>query len=106
MTLFPKWNTNIKLLHCNSLDYARDNKSITCFSDLCRPIKNTSMLAPIYTLSSSKAPKRSKFSATNLREKPVDFLWHRTDVDFGSRNNFTNLGSFEKVFVPEMIPKQ
>ena len=64
------------------------------------------MLAPIYTLSSSKAPKRSKFSATNLREKPVDFLWHRTDVDFGSRNNFTNLGSFEKlsVAVETIIP--
>ena len=28
------------------------------------------------------------------------FLWHRRGVDFSSRNNFTNLGSFAKVSVP------
>ena len=33
--------------------------------------------APIYMLSCSKAPKRSKFSVTNIREKPADFFYGR-----------------------------
>ena len=31
------------------------------------------------------------------------FLWNRMAVDFSSRNNFVNLGSFAKVSVPVEI---
>ena len=34
--------------------------------------RNVSEKAPIYMLSRSKAPKRSKFSITNKRENPVN----------------------------------
>ena len=44
--------------------------------------------APICMLSRSKAPKHRKFRVTDIREKPVDFLWYRTDVDFSYRSNF------------------
>ena len=54
--------------------------------------------APIYKLSCCKAPKDRKYKLTDMREKPVDiFLWHRTGIDFWSRINFANLGSFAKV---------
>ena len=56
--------------------------------------------APIYTLSHSKVPKHNKFSVTNMQENPVDFILHRTGVDYNFRNNFANLGSFAKVSVP------
>ena len=56
--------------------------------------------APIYKLSRSKAPKNCKFSDTIIREKPVAFLLVPHWVDFSSRNNFTNLGSFAKVSIP------
>ena len=64
--------------------------------------------APIYMLPRSNAPKCSKFKVTDIREKQVDFLWHRTGVDFSSRNNLTKLGSFGKIFVPveTIIPCQ
>ena len=39
-------------------------------------LKNTSTLAiaPIYMLSHSKAPKRSRFRVTKIREEPVDLF--------------------------------
>ena len=36
--------------------------------------------APIYMLSRSKAPKRSKLTLTDIREKPLDFLWRQTGI--------------------------
>ena len=47
--------------------------------------------APIYKLLRSKAPKYRKFRLTDIFE---------TNVDFSSRSNFANLGSFAKVSVP------
>ena len=53
---------------------------------------------PIYMLFRSKAPKCSKFSVTNIREKPKNFFM----APHGRRspNNLTNSGSIAKVFVP------
>ena len=48
----------------------------------------------------SKAPKTQQLAATDIIEKPVGFLWHRSGVDFCSWNNFTNLSSFSKVSIP------
>ena len=31
--------------------------------------------APVYRLSHNKTPKPNKFSVTDIREKPVDFLY-------------------------------
>ena len=56
-------------------------------------------IALIYKLSCSKTPKFSKFRVTDIRDKPVNFLWYPTGVDFSSRNNFANLGSFAKVSI-------
>ena len=56
---------------CRSLDYARDSKSIIYVSTI---------YAPIYTLSRSKALKCRKFSVTNVREKPADFSYSTTQA--------------------------
>ena len=53
--------------------------------------------APIYKLSRGKVPKHSKFTVTDIRENQWTFFY---GADFSSRNNFSNLGSFAKVFVP------
>ena len=53
--------------------------------------------ASIYKLSRSKALKHGKFRLTDIQEIP--FSWYCMSVDFSSRNNFANLGSFAKVFV-------
>ena len=56
--------------------------------------------APIY-MSHSKAPKSSKFSITNIREKPVDFFYStERALTLAPEIIFTNLGSFAKVSVP------
>ena len=52
--------------------------------------------AVINMLSRSKAPKAQKIVVTNMREKTVDLA----GLDFRTRNNFANLGSFAKVSVP------
>ena len=44
----------------------------------------------------AKNQKHRKFAITGMREKPL----YDTGVNFSSRNNFTNLGSFAKVSVP------
>ena len=54
----------------------------------------------LHVVPSQQTPKRSKFSVTNISERPVDFLRHQTSVDVSLRNTFTNLGSFEKVSIP------
>ena len=58
VTLFPKWNTNIKFL--SQSHYARDSKSIIIFKDLCKLIKiyiYFSKKTHIYKSFRSKAPK-------------------------------------------------
>ena len=83
---------------CCNLD-----KSIISFNDLCKPIeiyinarkKHTFTCYPV-----SKHPKHSKFANTDIREKPVDLLLlYDTGVDFSSRDDFANLGSFAKVSI-------
>ena len=73
VTLFLKWNTNIKLL-----SQSRCNKSITFFNDLFKSIeiyiyaKNKS---PFTSCFAAKDPEHSKFAVTDMREKPVDFFY-------------------------------
>ena len=84
---------------CGSLHHARGSESIIFFNDHCKPIEtyiNAMKKHSFTSCPAAKHPKHNKLAATNIREKPVD--WHRTDVDFISRNNFTNLGSFAKSF--------
>ena len=54
--------------------------------------------APIYKFSRSKAPKHGKFRRTDIREKPVDFVYSatRTGVHFNSRNNVANFLLIQK----------
>ena len=57
----------------------------------------------------AKHPRHNKLAVEDIREKPVDFFsWHRTGVDFYSRNSFANLGSLAIVSVPiqSIIPWQ
>ena len=43
---------------------------------------------------------QNKLWFTNMREKPMDFLWYQTgSCKFSFRNNFVNLCSFAKVSV-------
>ena len=68
----PKWNTNSNIELC-----ARSNESIMFFTDLCKPIETyiyARKKAPICMLSRSKAPKRSKLTVADMRQKPVNFF--------------------------------
>ena len=57
--------------------------------------------APINMLSRSKAPKTQQVAGYRHKRKiSRDFLWYRTGVYVGSRNNLANLGFFAKVSVP------
>ena len=55
---------------------------------------------PICMLSRSKAPERSKFSITDIREKPVGFFTAPHGRRFQLPKSVTNLGSLAKFFVP------
>ena len=61
--LFPKRNTNIKLL--SQSDYAHDNKSIICFKDLCKAIEIYIYARKKYPFTSYPAAKQQ--NAANLR---------------------------------------
>ena len=57
--------------------------------------------APIYKLSRSKSPKPQQIRhSRHTRKISGLFLLCNTGVDFSSRNNLANLGSFAKVSVP------
>ena len=57
--------------------------------------------APVYRLSRSKAPKTQQICHYRRAEKTsAPFLLYDTAVDFSSRNDFANLGSFAIVSVP------
>ena len=94
---------------CHSPDYARDNK-LLIFNDLCKPIElyiYARKKHPFASYAAANHAKHSKFTITDIREKPVDFFsLYDTGVDFISRNNFSNLGSFAKVsiLVGSIIP--
>ena len=63
---------------CRSLDYARGNESIICFTDLCKPIATYFYARNGHTLASypaAKHPKHSKFTITDIWEKPVNFFY-------------------------------
>ena len=48
----------------------------------------------------TKHPKHSKFTITDMREKPADLFYCTAQAStFAPRNNFADLGSFAKVFV-------
>ena len=72
------WSGTQTFNSCRSPDYARDDKSIiTCSDDLCRPIKNTSMLAknhPFTCCPLAKHPKHNKLEVTHIRENTLDFF--------------------------------
>ena len=57
---------------------------------------------PIYKLSRSQAPKTPQICITTDMQKKNQwtFLLYNAAVDFSSRNNFANLGSFAKISVP------
>ena len=57
--------------------------------------------ASIYRLSRGKVTKKNtKFAITDMREKlAFFFLFYDMGVDFSSRNNFANSGSFANVSV-------
>ena len=55
--------------------------------------------APIYKLSRSKAHKIQQICHYRHTRKTSGFL-HDTDINFSSRNNFSDLGPFAKVSVP------
>ena len=58
-----------------SFDYAHGNESIIYFTDLCKPIKPTSLLGKKKHLQvCSKAHKRNKLAVTDIRQKPVGFF--------------------------------
>ena len=62
---------------------------------------------PFTSYLAAKHSKHRKFATTDMRQKPVDFfLLYSAGVNFSSRNNFANLGSFAKVSAPVqfMIP--
>ena len=98
------WSETQTFKSCRSIDYARNNKSIMCSNDLCRPIEKyiyVSEKAPICKLSRSKEPKTQQTCGyRHTRKTSRLFKWHRTGVHFCSFNNFANLGSFAKVSVP------
>ena len=104
------WSGIQTLNSCCSLGYAPGNKSIIFFNDLFKPIEiydYARKKSPFTSYSAAKHPKHSKFAITDMREKPVDlFFSHDTGVDFSSRNNFANSGSFAKVSFPveSLIP--
>ena len=56
--------------------------------------------APIYKLSRNKAPKHSKFRATDIREKPVNFFMAPHSANISSRSDIANFGSFDEVSIP------
>ena len=76
---------------CRSLDYAGGNESIIYFTDLCKAIE-------IYIYARKKHPFAS-YSKADIPQK-TSFI---NTVDFSSRNNFPNLGSFAKVSIPVKI---
>ena len=67
----------LTLNSCRSLDYARGNESIIHFTDLCKPIETYIYARKKHTFTgypAAKHPKHSKFTITDIREKPVDFF--------------------------------
>ena len=88
---------------CRSLDCGRSNRSIIFFNDLRKPIEiyiYARNYHPFTSYLTAKHPKHNKFAITDMRKKPVElFLLCDTGVNFCSRNNFADLGSFAKVFV-------
>ena len=96
---------------CLSHGYARGNWSIIYFNDLCKLIERylyDSEKHPFSSYHAAKHSKRSKFAITHMWGKQVNFLLYNTGVDFISRNNFANLGSFAKFSVPvqSVIPRE
>ena len=67
----------------SSHDCAHGSESVIFSDDLCKPIEQTKH---------RKFPNATKTSGL--------LLLHSTGVNFSSRNNFANLGSFAKVSVP------
>ena len=56
--------------------------------------------APVYKLSHRKAPKTQQICPyRHARKTSGPFLSYYTGIDFSSRNNLANLGSFAKVSV-------
>ena len=77
VTLFPKWNTDIKFL-CYSLDYARDNQSIIYVSMIyAGQLTNASMLVKNHPFTSCPAAKHQNAANVALQtygKKQVDFV--------------------------------
>ena len=100
--LFPRRETQTSN-SCRSFDYARDNKSIICFNDLCK-------LTEIYISARKKHlftsyPAAKHQNAANLGLQTYEknqwtFLWHHAVVNCIASNNLSNLGSFARVLVP------
>ena len=44
--------------------------------------------------------RKANLEIQTYKKNQWTFLWNHTGVDFSSRNNFANLGSFGKVSVP------
>ena len=86
-----------------SLDSARDHKSIIYLNGLWKPIE-IYIYAKKHPFTSYPAGKNQNKNL-NLRLQTYGknqwaFLWYRSGIDFSSRNNFVNSGSFAKVCVP------
>ena len=64
---------------CRGLDYARDNEPIIYFNDPCMPIEKYMYVRkkhPFTNYPATKQLKHSKFTMTDMREKPFFIVQH------------------------------
>ena len=91
------------LSSCHSLGYARGNKSIIFFNDLCKPIEIYIYARKKHPFTSYPAGKHPKIQQVchyrHARKTRGPFFLYNTGFDFSSSNNFANSGSFAKVSI-------
>ena len=71
------WSGTQTLNSFRSLEYARDNKSITFFYDLCKPIEMyiyARKKHPFNSYPAAKHPRHSKFAITDMKNQQTFFL--------------------------------